>query len=54
MGSPPKEIQPYKLNDHLVGFRMDRTRLDFVRENDAITRLVYKTPFMTLEARRKV
>lgn len=52
-GNPPKEIKPYKLNDNLVGFRMDRSRLDFMRENDTITRLVFKTPFMTLEAQRK-
>ncbi|GBD92708.1 hypothetical protein BMS3Abin05_00282 [bacterium BMS3Abin05] len=52
-GSPPKEITPYKLNDNLVGFRMDRARLDFVRENDVITRMVWKSFSMTLEAPKK-
>lgn len=52
-GSPPEEIKPYKLDDNLVGFRMKRFRLDFVRENDAFTHLVFKAPFMTLEAPRK-
>ena len=52
-GNPPKEITPYKLNDNLVGFRMDRARLDFVRENDAITRMVWKAFSMTLEAPKK-
>lgn len=52
-GEPPKEITPYKLNDDLVGFRMDRARLDFVRENDAINRMVWKSFSMTLEAPKK-
>ena len=52
-GSPPKEIKPYKLGDNLVGFRMDRSRLDFVRQNNVITHLVFKAPFMTVEAPRK-
>jgi CubicO group peptidase (beta-lactamase class C family) len=52
-GSPPAEIKPYKLTDELVGFKLKRDRLDFVRENGAVTRVVYKSPFMTLEAPRK-
>ena len=52
-GSPPEEIKPYRLNDDLVGFRMKRSRLDFVRENNLITRLVLKTPSITLEAPKK-
>ncbi len=52
-GRPPEEIKPYKLNDNLVGFRMQRFRLDFVRKNDLVTHLVLKTPFITLEAPRK-
>jgi CubicO group peptidase (beta-lactamase class C family) len=53
-GEPPKEISLYRVNDELVGFRIDRFRFDFVRENEAITRLVWKDPFMTLEAPRRV
>jgi CubicO group peptidase (beta-lactamase class C family) len=52
-GSAPEEIKPYKLTDDVVGFNLKRDRLDFVRENGAATRLVYKSPFMTLEAPRK-
>ncbi len=52
MGSPPEEIQPYKLTDDVVGFSLKRDRLDFVRENGRIARLILKTPFMTLEAPR--
>jgi CubicO group peptidase (beta-lactamase class C family) len=52
-GSPPEEIKLYKLTDDLVGFRLQRTRLDFVRQKDRITRIVIKMPSMTLEAPRK-
>lgn len=51
-GAPPREIKPYKLTSALVGFRLDRVRLDFTREGDAITGLVIKMPSTTLEARR--
>jgi len=49
-GEPPKEITAYKLNDDLVGFNLDRFRLDFVRETDTVTSMVFKTLDMTLEA----
>ena len=52
-GSPPEEIKPYRLDDHLVGFRTKRFRFDFVREQDVITHLTLKGPFVTLEAPRK-
>ncbi|NOY61524.1 MAG: serine hydrolase [Calditrichaeota bacterium] len=52
-GNPPKELIPYKLSDNLVGFKMDRSRLDFLRENDVINRLVWKSFSMTLEAPKK-
>jgi hypothetical protein len=52
-GNAPEEIKPYKLNEEMVGFRLKRARLDFVREQNAITCLVLKTPDMTLEAPRK-
>ena len=51
--NPPQEIQPYKLEDSLVVFKMKRSRLELVRENNVIKHLVLKTPFMTLEAPRK-
>jgi len=52
-GGTPAEIKPYKLNDDLVGFRLERSRLDFVREKDAIIRMVLKTPGITIDAPRK-
>jgi CubicO group peptidase (beta-lactamase class C family) len=51
-GKPPAEIKPYRLDDNQVGFRMERNRLDFVREKDAIKRMLLKTPDMTIEANR--
>jgi CubicO group peptidase (beta-lactamase class C family) len=53
-GSAPEEIKPYKLTETIAGFRLKRDRLDFMREKDAITRLVLKTPDITLEAPKKV
>jgi Domain of unknown function (DUF3471) len=52
-GQPPEEIKAYKLDDELVGFRLKRIRLDFVREKDVINRVVVKMPDMTIEAERK-
>ena len=52
-GSSADEIKPYKLTDECLGFRLKRDRFDFVREKDAITRMVLKTPDLTLEARKK-
>jgi CubicO group peptidase (beta-lactamase class C family) len=52
-GQPPEEIKAYKLNDDLVGFQLKRIRLDFVRENQLINRVVIKTPDMTIQAVRK-
>jgi hypothetical protein len=52
-GAPPTEIKCYKVTHEVVGFRMERARLDFVREGDRILCLVIKTPGMTLEAARK-
>ena len=52
-GAPPTEVKPYKVSADTVGFRMDRVRMDFVREGEAITGLVIKAPGMTLEAERK-
>ena len=53
-GSPAKEIKPYKLNDTMVGFTMERTRLDFMREKGSIPKMVLKAPGLTLEAIRQV
>lgn len=52
-GNPLEEIKPYKLTEDWVGFKWDRARLDFARQEDAITRLVVKAPGMTLEALKK-
>jgi hypothetical protein len=52
-GAAAQEIKPYLLNDELIGFRLDRLRLDFTREQDQITHLTLKMPGMTLAASRK-
>jgi len=52
-GGTPAEIKPYKLNDDLVGFQLERSRFDFVREKDVIIRMVLKTPGVTIDASRK-
>jgi hypothetical protein len=52
-GSAPEEFKLYKLTDEMVGFRIKRDRLDFAREKVFITRMVLKTPDITLEAPRK-
>jgi CubicO group peptidase (beta-lactamase class C family) len=52
-GQPPEEIKPYRLDDELVGFRLKRSRFDFVREGQVFTRLVLKTTDMTIEAIRR-
>lgn len=49
-GNPPKELTPYKLNSEVIGFKQERDRLDFVREDDSITSMVLKTQYMTLDA----
>jgi hypothetical protein len=51
-GSPPEELKPYKVLDDRVSFRTKRARFEFVREDQAVVRLVLKTPFITLEAPR--
>ncbi len=52
-GGTPKEIKPYKVTEDVISFKLDRNRLEFVRENEVITRLISKTPFSTLESPRK-
>ncbi len=52
-GKALEEIKPYKLDEECIGFRMKRTRLDFMREKDGIRRMVVKTPDLTLEALKK-
>lgn len=52
-GGSPEEIKPYKMNDSTIGFKLRRSRFDFLREKDGIQRMVLKTPEMTIEALRK-
>lgn len=52
-GQPSKEIKPVKLTDEVVEFKLNRTRLAFVRDGDNIARLLEKNAGMTLEAPRK-
>jgi len=51
-GGAAEEIKPYKLTDEWVGFTIKRDRFDFAREGGKVTRLVFKAPGMTLEAKR--
>jgi CubicO group peptidase (beta-lactamase class C family) len=52
-GSAPEEIKAYTLGEHLVGFRLKRDRLDFLRTPDGVNRIIIKTPDLTIEARRE-
>ena len=52
-GGTPDELEPYLLSDEAVGFRFERTRLDFARAGGRIERLTLKAPGMTLEATRR-
>ncbi len=52
-GGAAQEIKPYLLTDELIGFRLERLRLDFTRGQDKITHLTLKMPGMTLEAPHK-
>jgi hypothetical protein len=52
-GGTAREIKPYKLSADTIGFKRERLRFDFVREKDAINRLVLKTPDMTIEALKR-
>jgi Beta-lactamase len=52
-GEAPEEIKLYRFDSELIGFRMKRNRLDFVRQNGTITRLIFKAPDITLEAPKK-
>lgn len=51
-GGVAEEITACLLTDERIGFKMRDTRLDFVREKDAITQVILKSPFRTLEASR--
>jgi hypothetical protein len=50
---PPGQIKPCKLEAALVGLRLMRTCLDFLRKKDGIQRFFLKTPDMTIEATRR-
>lgn len=52
-GGTPDELTAYLLTDEVVGFRHERTRLDFSRAGARIERLTLKAPGMTLEATRR-
>lgn len=51
-GRAPKEMRPYVVTDDNVGFRLERLRLDFERENGEFVRLVYKSEALTITASR--
>lgn len=50
-GGAPLEMEAYKLEPGVIGFAVDRVRLDFIVDGGAVTKLVLKGP-MTLEAVR--
>lgn len=52
-GGIPKLITPYKVTEDVIGFRVERTRLEFMHENGKVTHLISKSPFSTLESPRK-
>lgn len=52
-GEAPAEVKARTLTAGIVGFKMEGVRLDFVRDGQAISRLVIKAPGMTLEAPRR-
>ena len=52
-GGAPEEITCYKLSDVLVGFKLQRTRLDFACADGRVTSLALKSPGLTLEGTRK-
>ncbi|MFW6184776.1 MAG: serine hydrolase [Chloroflexota bacterium] len=52
-GQPAEQMTLYRVTDALVGFKIERTRLDFVREDGRVMRLLLKAPDMTLEAPRR-
>jgi len=52
-GGTPDELTAYLLVDEVVGFRHERTRLDFAREGGRIRGLTLKAPGLTLEAARR-
>lgn len=55
-GASGVEVKAYKVESDVVGFRWDRMRFDFVREDGSadgqFTNLILKAPNMTLEAAR--
>ncbi len=51
-GEAPLELALWRVSDGLVTFRWKRSRFEFVRENGAVSRLVLKSPDLTLEATR--
>lgn len=51
-GGAPREMKAHRLSEDVASFRLERLRLDFVREGGAVSRLVYKAPGLTLEAPR--
>ncbi|HSM55726.1 MAG TPA: serine hydrolase, partial [Candidatus Sulfomarinibacteraceae bacterium] len=52
-GQPAEQMSLYKVTDALAGFKLERTRLDFVRADGRFTRLLLKASDMTLEAPRR-
>ena len=51
-GEAPREIKAYRVADGVVGFRLERVRLDFDLEDGAVVRLNFKDEGLSLEAPR--
>jgi len=52
-GATATTIEPYRLEDDAIWFRAKRTRYEFVREGERVTRLLVRGSGLTLEARRQ-
>ncbi len=51
-GQAPNEATVYKVEGHVVGLRLERVRLDLIREEGAFKRLRYLADGLTLEGER--
>jgi len=51
-GTSARELTLYKVDDHLVGFMMERIRLDFMRENGKFSEMIFKGQYTTLEGKK--
>lgn len=53
-GGSYEEMKPYKISDDMICFKIKRNRIDILLDKGTAQKLIYKEPFMTLEAPRKI